>query len=64
LSIECEFTRGQTISGNCATHIIGWPRPIDIVNTFNKLFTSCIENLRSKNMSTPQILINYITLFF
>ena len=25
---------------------------IDIVNTFNKFFTSCVENLRSENMST------------
>jgi hypothetical protein len=29
LSIECEnhkFARGQTISGNCGAHIIGWQR--------------------------------------
>jgi hypothetical protein len=31
LSIECQFenhkfARGQTISGNCDTNIIGWPR--------------------------------------
>jgi hypothetical protein len=25
---------------------------IDIANTFNKFFTSCVENLRSENMST------------
>ena len=25
---------------------------IDITNTFNKFFTSCVENLRSENMST------------
>ena len=27
-------------------------KSIDIANTFNKFFTSCVENLRSKNMST------------
>jgi hypothetical protein len=27
-------------------------KSIDIANTFNKFFTSCIENLRSENMST------------
>ena len=27
-------------------------KSIDIANTFNKFFTSCVENLRSENMST------------
>ena len=49
-----KFARGQAISGNCGTHIIGWPRPIDIANTFNMFFTSCIENLRSENISTSR----------
>ena len=52
LSIECEFMKIITISGNCGTHIIGWRRPKEIANTLNKFFTSCIENLRGENMST------------
>ena len=35
---------------------------IDIANTFNKFFASCVENLRSEKCRLPQILVNYITL--
>jgi hypothetical protein len=36
---------------------------IDIANTFNKFFTSCVENLRSENMSTSTNLSKLLNFF-
>ena len=37
-------------------------KSIDIANTFNKFFTSCVENLRSENMSTSTNLSKLLNL--
>jgi hypothetical protein len=55
----------DTINGALTFRILGPMLSVPVVFVeieMNKFFNSCIENLKSENMSTPQILVNCITL--